>query len=209
MDKLGNFEQLRNIIQYGYKYRIQHSKVSWGKIRRDLMIAIETLKHKIVERNKGNINELNDWERILKRSVNNKIRALQNSRSLEEFKYGIDTNLLNKQIVNIHKHFVITNVDKASNNFAFICKKFYIMKIKEELGIRNGRVEGNDVYAHVLNSSPQDVVNNQCHQIADLHGVVTENNRKIPKLFMIPKSHKRPYKYRFITWACSATTKLS
>ena len=207
LDKLGNLDQLKNVIQYGYKYRIQHSKLTWGKIKRDLMVTVETLKRKIVERNKGNIDELNDWERTLKRCVNNRIRALQSSHSLEEFRYGIDTNLLNKQIVNIHKHFVITNVDKASNNFAFICKKFYINKIKEELGIRDGRVVGNDVYAYVVNSSPQEVVDNQCHQLSNLHKVVEDNNKKIPKLFMIPKFHKRPYKYRFIAGAKSATTK--
>ena len=87
------------------------------------MLTAENLKQKIVDRNKGNINDLNDWERTLKRCINNRIGALKNSHNLEQFRYGIDADLLNKQIENIHRHFVITNVDKASNNFAFICKK--------------------------------------------------------------------------------------
>lgn len=207
LDKLDNFEQLKRVIQYGYKYRIQNSNVSWGRIKRDLMLATENLKRRIVDRNNGNINDLNDWERTLKHFINNRIGALRNSNNLDQFRYGIDVNLLNKQIANIHKHFVITNVDKASNNFAFICKKFYVSKIKDELGIRGGRVMGNDVYASIMDSSPQEVLDNQCQQLENIHESVAENNRKIPKLFMIPKFHKRPYKYRFIAGASSATTK--
>ena len=207
LDKLGNFEQLKRVMQYGYKYRIQHSNVTWRKIKRELMVATEKLKRRIAERNKGNINDLNDWEHTLKRFISNRIGALRNSHNLEQFRYGININLLNKQIANIHKHFVITNVDKASNNFAFICRKFYISKIKDELGIRGDRVLGNDVYAFVRDSSPQEIVNNQCQQLENLHRVVSEKNRTIPKLYMIPKFHKRPYKYRFIAGASSATTK--
>ena len=34
--------------------------------------------------------DLNNWERILKHRVNNRIRAMQNSYTLEQFRYGID-----------------------------------------------------------------------------------------------------------------------
>ena len=207
VDKLGNFDQLKRVIQFGYKYRIQDSNLTWGKIKRDLMVTVENLKNKIIDKNNGNINDLNDWERTLKRYVNNRIRRLQSTHSIEQFRYGIDANLLNRQLDIIHKHFVITNVDKANNNFAFICKKFYIKKIKEELGIRGNRVVGNDVYACCNDSSPQEIVNDQCLQLEQLHGKVSESNKRIPKLFMIPKFHKRPYKYRFIAGASNATTK--
>ena len=48
---------------------------------------------------------------------------------------GIDISLLVKQIDIIHNHFVITTVDKASNNFAFtvLVKKFILVKLR---GIR-------------------------------------------------------------------------
>ena len=55
---------------------------------------------------------------------------MQNSHTLEQFRYGIDISLLDKQIDIIHKHFAITTVDKASRNFAFICKKFILVKLK-------------------------------------------------------------------------------
>ena len=121
VDKLGNFDHLNKVMQFGYKYRIQNSNATWGKIKRDLMVTVEGLKNKIIDRNKGDVDDLDDWVRTLKRCINNKIRVLQSSHNLKQFRYGIDANLLNKQIDNIHKHFVITTVDKAYYNFAIIC----------------------------------------------------------------------------------------
>ena len=130
VDKLGNLDQLKRVLQLGYKYRVQSPNVTWGRIKRDLMVTVESLKNKIIDKNNGNVDDLNDWERILKRRVNNRIRAMQNSHTLEQFRYGIDISLLDKQIDIIHKHFVITTVDKASKNFAFICKNFILVKLK-------------------------------------------------------------------------------
>ena len=123
----------------------------------------------IIDKNNGNFDDLNDWEHILKRRVNNRVRAMQISHTLEQLRYGIDISLLDKQIDITHKHFVITTVNKASNNFAFICKNFYISKIRGiSLGIRGGRIESNDVYAYCRGSSPQEIVDNQCMQLERL-----------------------------------------
>ena len=137
----------------------------------------------------------------------NKPNLTQRSQNINSFLNNINQRILSKQINNIHKHFVITTVDKASNNYAFICKKFYINKMKNELGIGDNRVVGNDVYTYCNNLSVQEVITSQCQQLEQLHKEVKENNKKIPKLYMNPKFHKRPYKYRFIAGASKATTK--
>ena len=105
VDKLVTLKSYR--LQLGYKYRVQSSNVTWGRIKRDLMVTVESLKNKIIDKNNGNADDLNDWERILKGGVNNRIRAMQRSHTLERFSYGIDISLLDKQIDITHKHFVI------------------------------------------------------------------------------------------------------
>ena len=55
VDKLGNFDQLKRVIQWGYKYRVQSSNVTWGRIKRDLMVTVESLTPK---RRMGFINTL-------------------------------------------------------------------------------------------------------------------------------------------------------
>ena len=39
-----------------------------------------------------------------------------------------------KEAEQIHKHFVITPVDKAGSKYAFVCKKFYVIVLLNELG---------------------------------------------------------------------------
>ena len=70
VDKLGNSDQLKTVLQLGYKYRVQSSNVNWGRIKRDLMVTVESLQNKISDKNNGNLNDLNDWKQILKRRVN-------------------------------------------------------------------------------------------------------------------------------------------
>ena len=48
----------------------------------------------------------------------------------------------------MHKKFVISPIDKASNNFAIICKKFFLEVIQGELGISE-KIKGNSVYKPV------------------------------------------------------------
>ena len=48
---------------------VQSSNVTWGRIKRDFMVTVESLKNKIIDKNNGNVDDLNDWERILKRRV--------------------------------------------------------------------------------------------------------------------------------------------
>ena len=53
------------------------------------MVTVESLKNKIIDKNNVNVDDLNDWQRILNRRVNNRIRAIQNSHTLEQFRYGM------------------------------------------------------------------------------------------------------------------------
>ena len=40
-----------------------------------------------------------------------------------------------KYLDHLHKHFVLVPVDKASNNIAIICKRFYVEVILKEIGV--------------------------------------------------------------------------
>ena len=35
-------------------------------VKKDLMVTVESLRNRIVDKNNGNFNDLNDWECILK-----------------------------------------------------------------------------------------------------------------------------------------------
>ena len=94
LDKIGNYDQLKKIMKYGYKYRLQNFSVNWQKIKRDIMMLIESLKVKIIDKNRGNNNDLNDWEEAVKCRINNKIRSLQRSHNLNSFLNNINQKFL-------------------------------------------------------------------------------------------------------------------
>ena len=63
---------------------------------------------------------------------------------------------VNEYLNQVHDRFVIVPVDKASNNFAIVCKLFYIKVLMKELGINDkGIIQGNKVYKFVPTSQRQ------------------------------------------------------
>ena len=88
--------------------------------------------------------------------------------------------------MNLHKHFVITTVDKANDNQSFICKKFYIA-FKKEPGI-----SGNLLHKNVRGNTVYEIQNNQLlndHSIknSNLDVTLSERNKCVPNLKVMRK----------------------
>ena len=87
-------------------------------------------------------------------------------------------------------------MDKASGNFAFICKKFYFMRLANELGLDN-LDPGNDTYSFVAESEAEIcdriVLDMQKFRIGPI-----DKEKKLALLYQIPKFHKNPPKMRYI-----------
>ena len=105
-----------------------------------------------------------------------------------------------KYLEDFHSRFVVVPVDKASNNFAIVCKKFYLEVLMKELGISNGNIVGNEVYKHVKISDTKFFAE-QGEANLNLRNSLELNNLRIPLLYWTSKQHKSPYKVRFISGA--------
>ena len=92
--------------------------------------------------------------------------------------------------------YVITVVDKAAGNFAFTCRKFYFIKLAQELGLDN-RIPGNDTYEY-QDSSEQLICSNLEIKLASYNALPSDLEKKIAMLYHNPKFHKNPVKFRFI-----------
>ena len=100
--------------------------------------------------------------------------------------------------------FVITVVDKAANNFAFTCKKFYFLKLAEELGLNN-ITPGNETYVYTPLSEAAIV--GQLKQDMLGFGINTDSKaEKLALLYQTPKFHKNPPKMRFIAGNINTVT---
>ena len=99
---------------------------------------------------------------------------------------------------------ICTPVDKAGNNFAFICKKMYVEMIKKEMNTVGPTAE--KTYSSV-NITQADLVrkHDRINRVFDL--TMDTVNEEIPVLFGIPKFHKNPVKMRYIAGASKSTMK--
>ena len=55
---------------------------------------------------------------------------------------------MKNSLTDLHHKYIITLVDKTTNNLAFICKKFYFVKLLEEVGVQPWH-KGNPTYEFV------------------------------------------------------------
>ena len=82
---------------------------------------------------------------------------------------------------------MIVPVDKATNNYAIVCKSFYIQVLMKELGVvSQNDVSGNAVYQHV-SISQEDFFNEQEVANRQLGNSLEEENRYI--LFFSFQTH--------------------
>ena len=117
-------------------------------------------------------------------------------------------NSFKNTLSSLHDKFVVTTVDKASNNYAFICKKFFILVLLNELGFDNNFIPiGNMTYLPVPECE-ENIIQRHLSLLRDEFNITChKDDRVLPKLFWVPKLHKNPFKFRFIAGAKHCTTK--
>ena len=95
--------------------------------------------------------------------------------------------------------FVIVTVDKASNNFAFICKGFYVSRILQE-------ITNSNTYSKSLRTLVE--INEEAIKFSNLFDIkIEEESEQLPSMYWIPKMNEKPVGARFIIASKKCTTK--
>ena len=95
-------------------------------------------------------------------------------------------------------------VDKASNNYTFVCKRYYVDILIEELGLH--LLPGNPTY-NLTDFSVSEVLDNHKSVLTSFGKHTTDEELDLPYIYWIPKMHKNPYKHRFIAGSSKCSTK--
>ena len=98
----------------------------------------------------------------------------------------------------LKEHFVLTSVDKASNNISLICKKFYLDNLCNELS-------STTTYEQVADPV-EDIFKSHIDFCKKYNIPVVD--KLIPFLHMLPKFHKNPIDYRYIAAGRKSSTKI-
>ena len=197
-------------MQYGTKYREAFYQPS-DNITTSFNASVDNFVNKIYKKYYIKNELLKEWIYNVKRIFAKRVEFLLEAKP-HLFKEHVSI-LKDKDIINyieqLHKDFVICSIDKAANNYVIICKKFYVLTLKKELGIDpiSYVCQGNITY-QLVDLSEDNIVQEHCKFLKEKFDIVVSKvNEKIPRIFWNPKLHKNPYKARFIAAARNSSTK--
>ena len=195
---------LRNLMKKGANFREQQP-ISFKSTFKSICSDLDNFIKKWSKKEKIPEIHFENWSNELLKYVKHTLKNICDHNITDKNIVLQDPEVI-KCLKTLQEKFVIVPVDKASNNFAFICKNFYINRMNKELGITDSNIIGNDVYTP-CNDKLKNVIDRQVKDLKDFHINVQKDQLKLPLLYFNSKQHKNPYKERFIAGASKCTTK--
>ena len=88
------------------------------------------------------------------------------------------------ELSRLHENFVIVPADKASNNYTFVCKRYYVDILIEDLGLHS--LPGNPTY-NLTDFSASEVLDNHKSVLTSFGIQTTDPELDLPYIYWIPK----------------------
>ena len=126
--------KLRQICSYGTKYR-EVPSLNKTQIKDRFRVSIDELISKLVRKFRIPMSRLKSWQDKFISLVSQRIDYLGFTNRWNTPVLG--DRQCREELDRLQSKFVITVVDKAAGNFAFTCKKFYLLRLAQELGLNN------------------------------------------------------------------------
>ena len=128
------------------------------------------------------------WKTEIVKFVDHKIEELEISVKPINVKHVLKDPSVISNLAELHHKFVMVPIDKAANNVAFICKRFYAATLLKEMGLIG---EPSCTYQKI-NDNPINII----EQLKmDLKGnfniIVNEDLLSLPVAYWLPKMHIR------------------
>ena len=194
-------QALREMCSFGTKFR-ENPILDLNKICKQVRLDVDKLVVKICNKYRLPRNALRDWKTYL---FNNFRAKLNSCKSTNIYRKPIlSDNRCKAELDRLKNDFVITVVDKAAGNFAFTCKKFYFLRLAEELGLNNPN-PGNDTYRFIPESEEQ-IINKIKLDLTQFKITSNSDTDKLALLYQTPKFHKNPPKMRYIAGNINTVT---
>jgi len=188
--------ELERLLNMGTKFRLQKFK-DRNKILKQLDEDIDSYAVYCSEAFGYPLTTFNAWKHCMKDGIHNNLKKFFQIKNNNIAHDNMKAAFL--KLKELQKSFVFTSIDKAENNFAIICKFYYLQLIDFEL--KNS----------ITYKKDDSEVDHLYKIMADWHKILNVKQKSttttsIPFLYLIPKFHKNPVKFRFI--ACGVKSPL-
>ena len=132
-----------------------------------------------------------------------KVKRLKSKTTIRKSEPILKDPVVLDNLTSLQKRFVIVPIDKASNNFAFVCKKYYVARLMKEVGIPDNSTP---TY-QLANRNKESIIQNNIEFCERYSLKVPDDNKILPIMYWIPKMHKNPIGTRFIVASSKCSTK--
>ena len=186
-------QDLRDVCAFGTKFR-ENPMLNPIKLCNEMRLEIDKFTVKIANKFRLPRNAFKEWKIHFYNNFKSKLYSCNNSNTYR--KPVLSNSACKLELDRLRDNYVITVVDKAAGNFAFTCKKFYFLRLAEELGLNNP-TPGNETYRYVPNTEEQ-IVSKIKLDISQFKITSNSSDEKLAILYQTPKFHKNPPKMRYI-----------
>ena len=196
-------KRLRCLISKGPNYREPRS-INWKRCYDEIVVGLDVCSGNMARLTKGvSMNDLLAWKEKVLEKVQSKIEHLKSTLTIRKTNPVLKDPEVVAYLENLHKHYVLVPIDKAANNIAIVCKRYYVEVILKEIGIMG---EGNSTYCKIEKSA-QDIVEENVKESEVFGFNISEKEKCLPSMYWIPKMHKTPISHRFIIASKLCSTK--
>ena len=117
---------LRKILSKGPKYR-EPKPLNFGKAREHIVTGLDNCISKWCNKKGLPIDILKDWKHAVLEKVDNRIKSLSSNLKYHKVNVSLSNEEVKSCLSELQSKYVITPIDKANGNIAFICKCFYAL----------------------------------------------------------------------------------
>ena len=179
-------KDLRNLIQKGPNYR-EPKFINWKKTEDSLKSDITNFIKKWSDTTGLSEVCFQEWKNSVFELLSKKVNKLK-----KKAKFIKRVSVLKEcsdDLRKLHELYVMSPVDKASNNVGFICKKYYLQILRDETS--------SETYEEI-DESIDEVGNHLRNESFDVGIPVCKEFCDLPSIHALIKMHKTPVKFRFI-----------
>ena len=194
--------KLRKLFSKGPNYR-EPKTLNYKKCAESIETAITSSIDILAAKYNLSIQDFSNWKTKILELSNRRINQLKLKNVPSKTKPVLQDEDVLKDLSELHSKYVIVPIDKAANNVAIICKRFYIQKLLAEVG-----VPGDSSSTYRLSNRGSDDIIETNYLLCESFGLSLDDRLKtLPFMYWLPKMHYTPSRSRFIVASSACSTK--
>ena len=203
IDGIVKNKELADLLRKGPTYR-EPVTVDFEKARKEILSGIDDAIKVWCDKAGCDTVVMSEWRGLFEFSLGMRINNLKFTTNIKKRTPLLKQKSIKDDLKSLHDKYVMTPIDKASNNVAFICKRFYAKVLADELGLFTNLSSPTYVKCP---ETEENITEQHTRKLKSFKLENTDGSELLPKMYWIPKMHKDPIKFRFIVAAVKCSLK--